>query len=111
MDLYIIEPDLDLDIEMTNTQPEAPMPLGDGVTVIWRVPMAKAAWVPKAIEIAFQVLEAVPAGVAANLITGWVMNRFKGKAQRIVVERQEVEFDEGKLKRIVLEKITRERDG
>ncbi len=35
--------------------------------------MFKSAGIPKMIDVAIQVLEAVPAGVAANIITGWLM--------------------------------------
>ena len=109
MDLYVIGPDQDLDIEMVNSTPADPVPIGDGVTVTWEVPMFKSAGIPKMIDVAVQVLEAVPAGVAANIVTGWIMARFKGRAEKIVIERQEMEFDEGKLKRVVQEMITRER--
>ena len=110
MDLYVIEPDQDLDIEMTNNRPVEPLAVGDGVRVTWQVPMFKSAGIPKMIDVAVQVLEAVPAGVAANIITGWIISRFKGRAEKIVIERQEIEFDDGKLKRIVQETITRERN-
>ena len=106
MELTIIGADTDLDMEMVNSQP---VEIGSGVAVTWQVPMFKSAGIPKMIDIAVQVLEGVPIGVAANIITGWVMNRFKGRAEKIVIERQEVEFDEGKLTRIVFETITRER--
>ena len=71
--------------------------------------MFKSAGIPKMIDIAIQVLEAVPVGIAANIITGWIMNRFKGRAEKIVIAHQEIEFDDGKVKRIVFETITRER--
>lgn len=109
MDLYVVEPDQNLDMEMVNSTPADPVPIGDGVTATWEVPMFKSAGIPKMIDVAVQVLEAVPAGVAANIISGWIMARFKGRAAKVVIERQEVEFDEGKLKRIVHETITRER--
>ena len=52
---------------------------------------------------------AVPISVAANIITGWLMSRFKGRAEKIIIAHQEIEFDDGKVKRIVFETITRER--
>lgn len=109
MDLYVVGPDQDLDIEMVNSTPANPVPIGDGVTVTWEVPMFKSAGIPKMIDVAVQVLEAVPAGVAANIVTNWLMARFKGRAEKVVIERQEMEFDDGKLKRIIHETITRER--
>ena len=109
MDLYIIGPDQDLDIEMVNSTPADPIPIGDGVTVTWEVPMFKSAGIPKMIDVAVLVFEAVPAGVAANIITNWLMARFKGRAEKVVIERQEIEFEDGKLKRIVQETITRQR--
>lgn len=109
MDLTVIGADDALDMEMVNTQPSEPMAIGDGVAVTWQVPMFKSAGIPKMIDVAIQVLEAVPAGVAANIITGWLISRFKGRSQKIVITHQEVEFDEGKLTRIVYDTITRER--
>jgi len=109
MDLTIIATDDELDIEMVNTQPSEPVAIGDGVTVTWQVPMFKSAGIPKMIDVAVQILEAVPAGVAASIITGWLISRFKGRAEKVVVKHQEVEFEEGKLTRIVYDTITRER--
>lgn len=109
MDLTIIATDDELDIEMVNTQPSEPVAIGDGGTVTWQVPMFKSAGIPKMIDAAVQILEAVPAGVAANIITGWLISRFKGRAEKVVVTHQEVEFEEGKLTRIVYDTITRER--
>lgn len=109
MDFYVVGQDEDLDMEMANSTPSDPVQIGDGVTITWEVPMYKSANIPKMIDIAVQVLEAVPAGVAANIITNWIMSRFKGRAEKVVVERQEMEFDEGKLKRVIQETITRER--
>jgi len=33
MDLYVVGPDQDLDIEMVNSTPTDPVPIGEGVTV------------------------------------------------------------------------------
>lgn len=109
MDFYVVGQDEDLDMEMVNSTPSNPVPIGDGVTVTWEVPMYNSAGIPKMVDIAVQVLEAVPAGVAANIVTNWIMGRFKERAEKVVVERQEIEFDEGKLKRVIQETITRER--
>ena len=109
MELTVIGADQALDVEMVNSQPAEPVPIGEGVTVTWEVPMFKAAGIPKMIDVAIQVLEGVPVGVAANIITGWIMSRFKGRAEKIVVTRQEIELDEGTVKRVVVETITRER--
>lgn len=110
MELTIIGADTELDIEMVNSQPTEPVAIGSGVTVTWQVPMFKSAGIPKMIDVVVQVLEGVPIGVAANIITGWILNRFKGRAEKIVIAHQEIEFDDGKMKRIVFETITRERD-
>ena len=110
MELMVIGADQALDMEMINSSSAEPVPIGEGVTVTWQVPMFKAAGIPKMIEVAILVLEAVPTGVAANIITGWIMSRFKGRAEKVVIERKEIEFNEGMVKRIVFETITRERD-
>lgn len=109
MDLTIIGAHDELDMEMVNTQPSEPMAIGDGVAVTWQVPMFKSAGIPKMIDVAIQVFEAVPAGVAANIITGWLISRFKGRAGRIIITQQEVEFEEGKLTHIVYDTIIQER--
>ena len=109
MELTVIGADQALDMKMVNSQPAAPVPIGEDVAVTWQVQMFKSAGIPKMIDIAIQVLESVPASVAANIITGWIMNRFKGRAEKLVISRQEIKFDEDKVKRIVLETITRER--
>lgn len=108
MELTIIGADDELDMEMVNSQPIDPMPIGDGVAVTWQVPMFKSVGIPRMIDVAIQVLEGVPIGIAANIITSWIMSRFKGRAEKIVIERREFEFDEGQVKRIVFETITRE---
>lgn len=109
MELAIIRADTQLDMEMVNSQSVEPLAIGEGVSVTWQVPMFKDAGIPKMIDIAVQVLESVPVGIAANIITGWIMNRFKGRSEKIVIAHQEIKFDEGKVKRIVFETITRER--
>ena len=109
MELTVIGADTELDMEMVDSQPAEPVAIDKGVSVTWQVPMFKSAGIPKMIDITIQVLEGVPIGVAANIITGWIMNRFKGQAEKIVIARQEMEFDEGKVKRIIFETITRER--
>lgn len=111
MDLTVIGADDELDMEMVNTQSLEPVTIGDGVAVSWQVPMFKSAGIPRMVDIAVQILEAVPASVAANIITGWLMNRFRGRAEKIVITHQEVEFEEGELRRTVYETITRERGG
>ncbi|GAA0592758.1 hypothetical protein GCM10009416_33960 [Craurococcus roseus] len=114
MEVGVLNPDVDLDIEMTNSQPEEPLSIGEGVTATWHLPMMKAEGIPKTIELAFQIGGAVAGGVAlnvvANIITSWLMDRFKGRADRLRIERQEIEFEAGAVKRIVLETITRETD-
>lgn len=67
MEIGVLNPDVDLNVEMTNNQ-------------------------------------------VANIITDWLMGRFKGRAEKLRIERQEVEFEAGAMKRIVLETITRETD-
>lgn len=109
MELTVIGADTELDMEMVNSQPVEPITIGSGVAVTWQVPMFKSAGIPKMIDVAIQVLEEVPIGVAANIITGWLMSRFKGRAEKIVIAHQVIEFDDGKVKRIVFDTITRER--
>ncbi|MBP0447788.1 hypothetical protein J8J14_23875 [Roseomonas sp. SSH11] len=112
MEVAVFFPDLDLDVEMTNSQPAEPLAIGDGVTVSWHVPLIKSGDIPKTIEVAFQLAAAVGGGIAlnvvANVITDWLMRRFKGRAEKLVIERQEVEFEAGAIKRIVLETITQD---
>ncbi len=71
--------------------------------------MFKSTDTSKMISVTVIVLEAVSAEIATEIITGWLM-RFKGKAEKIVIERQDVEFDEGKLKHVIQDRLSLERN-
>ena len=47
-----------------------------------------------------------PVGVSASFIAAWIYDKLKGtKVERIFVDRTEVQFDEGSIKKVIEEKI------
>ena len=61
---------------------------------------------PEIVAFAVTVSVNIPPTVAANLITQWLMSKVTKKPEKIVVERTEVEFEEGAIRRIIHEKIS-----
>jgi hypothetical protein len=56
------------------------------------------------VELMLEIGTAVGAGVAANYIYG----KLRRKNSRITIDRTEIEFEEGKIKKFLQEKITKE---
>jgi hypothetical protein len=108
MELIVVAPDDDLHMEMVNERPRSAS-IGEEVSVTWEVPLAKAEGFPRLIELTFHVAGDVSLALAAHLIADWVLARFKGKADKIVVNRREIEFEAGEVRRIIEETITQER--
>ena len=58
----------------------------------------------------------IPTSVAAGMLVNWLWEKLKGRKAKtghftkIAIDRTEVEFDEGEIKRIVYEKITKNAD-
>ena len=51
----------------------------------------------------------VAAGVPATLVADWILGRFRGRAERLTINRRSIDIDdEGQVRRIVTEEITRE---
>lgn len=47
-------------------------------------------------------------GVSSSIVANWLWSKLKGKSGRVVIDRSEVEFEEGQIKRILNEKIDKE---
>ena len=60
-------------------------------------------------EILYSILEfssGATMGVAAGVVANWLYNKLRGKKiGRIIIERTEIEMDEGEIKRIIKEKL------
>ena len=60
---------------------------------------------PEVVAFFITVSAAVPPSVAANLITSWLLSKFPHRPESTIIERSEVEFEEGQLKRVFRERI------
>jgi hypothetical protein len=65
---------------------------------------------PDVVEIGITVALTVPAGVAVNWITKWLIGKPRTNPEKLVIDKIEVEYDAEEIKRIVHEKITWERE-
>jgi len=74
-----------------------------GVVLTWEgEDFAKAAGIPHLIHFAVET----GSGVASGLIAAWLWDRLKGKSIRsVTIDRTVVDFDEGKIKRVLQEHI------
>jgi len=62
----------------------------------------KAAGFP---EILYSILE-YSSGVATGIIANWLYNKLKGKKiEKLMIEKTEVEIEEGEIKRVIEEKL------
>jgi hypothetical protein len=78
---------------------------GDAILTWEGEDFAKAAGIPHLVHFALDV----GSGVASGLITAWLWDKFRGKSIRsISIDRTVVEFDEGKIKRVLQERIEKE---
>ena len=60
---------------------------------------------PEIVAFVVTVSAAIPPSVAASLITEWLLFKIPRKPEKIVIERNELEFEEGEIKRVIQEKI------
>jgi len=105
LDVLSDEPLLSSDVMQSKTlssgETKAQGP-GDAVLTWEGEDFAKAAGIPHLIHFALDV----GSGIASGLMTAWVWDKFKGKSIRsISIDRTLVEFDEGKIKRVLQERI------
>lgn len=81
--------------------------LGDGASITYHGTQIREA--VGTLEILMLSLSIPPGVVASALIASWLWNRLKGRSvQRLVIERTEVELEEGSIRRKITERITRE---
>ncbi len=88
------------------------LPLAEGVTLEYQgTTKSYSVDLPDVVTFALTVIGSVPAAVAANLLTDWIREKLSSRAERIDIDREEIEFDdEERVRRIVREKITRRRE-
>jgi hypothetical protein len=54
----------------------------------------------------YQFVMAVASGVTAKLIADWLCDKFRGHAQKVTINRREIDLDdEGQVRRVVEEEI------
>jgi hypothetical protein len=83
--------------------------LGSGVTLKGDfLVLRKADNFPYLASIIVGIVAGTPAAVAANLITSWLLNPER-RIEKVTIDNMEIELDESQIKRIVIEKITKER--
>jgi hypothetical protein len=47
-------------------------------------------------------------GVASSLVATWLYDKFKGKTEKVAINRAVIELDKGEIKRIIEEEIKKE---
>ena len=96
----------------TSIQSGDQLSLADGVTLEFqRTTKRYSIDLPDVVTFALTVIGSVPAAVAADLLTDWIREKLSSRAERIDIDREEIEFDdEERVRRIVREKITHRRE-
>ncbi len=88
------------------------LPLAEGVTLEYQgtVKYYSVDW-PDIVTFVLEYGTAVSAGVVATRLTDWIREKVGSRVERIEVDREEIELDkEGRIRRIIREKITRSRE-
>ncbi len=120
MNLYIVTPNSETHMGWVNSQPRpsdpdnwdspiTPVAIADGVIATWTAPLLKAQGFPQTLDFVLAVSRDLSVSVAAGLIVEWIVSNFKGKAEKVFIERTEVTFEHGELLKVVTETIKRER--
>ena len=109
LSVIIFEPEKALQNEMIASQSKEGIAIGTGVTATWEVPFAKAFGIPEAIDITLALARDMSVGIIAHSIVEWLLVTFKGRSEKITINRKESTFDRGELTKIVEETITYER--
>jgi len=87
---------------------ETVITLTPGVVVAWNGTRAfKAANVPSVVEIGVEVAVGATGAVLANAIWSWLSSKLKSPPKTISIDRIEVEFEEGAVKQLLMERIER----
>jgi hypothetical protein len=108
--ISVVGPEAGLLTEMINSRPTEALTLGPGVKIIWRVPFGKDAQGLSVIDVVIFLGETLVPSVVASLIAEWIMSKFRGRAERLIINKKECEFDQGKIAKIVEETIQYERE-
>lgn len=82
--------------------------LADGVDATLHPGMAyKSLGLPEVTGFAVAVVQSMPASVVADIIWNWLSTRLKTRPVTTTIDRLEVEFEEGAVKRLIVERMTK----
>lgn len=83
--------------------------INDDLSVTWHSTFIRKEFgVPEIMSFTVDVASNIPAAVAADLIWRWLSSRLKKRPEKVVIERTEVVFEEGAVKRVITERMTKE---
>ena len=99
-----------LSSEMMASQSKQAVPIGPGVIATWKVPFAKIHGFRYVIEITLILAKEVAISIGAHSVVEWIMAKFNGRSEKVIINRKECTFDHGELTKIVEETITYERN-
>jgi hypothetical protein len=109
LEIEIVRPEGTLKDDMFASQGGEGVSIGRaGVTATWKVPLVKA-FGGDLIAITLTLASDIPIHIAVQLIADWIMDKFRGRSEKIFINRKEVTFDHGDLTKILQETITYER--
>jgi hypothetical protein len=87
----------------------AKVQIGDGVALSYEgALLRKAEGFPSVIALAAEFGVAVTAQIAANAIWAYLASRLKKPPVKLTIEHIDVEFEEGKVKRLIVETLKKE---
>jgi PIN domain len=75
-----------------------------------RVPLGKDAQALSVIDVVIFLGETVVPSVVGSLVASWILSRFRGRAERLIINTKECEFDEGKISKSIEQTIHYERE-
>jgi hypothetical protein len=78
----------------------------DGLTIRYEgMLLSRGADIPPVMQFILDVAANIPASIIAT----WIVSRFRGRAEKVTINRRTIDLDdEGQVRRIVEEEVTRE---
>ena len=105
-----------LDFELFEIREKTTFSVGDqkslpgGFTMIFDgVTVRKAIGFPETITLVITFAGTVVSSVAINLLSSWLYDKLKGRAETLRIDRREIHIDKGEITRIIEESIRQER--
>jgi hypothetical protein len=94
-------------LEATSLSPGQALELADGLVVNYRGTLVRKSvgW-PEVSAFLLAVASNLPASVAADLIWNWLKSKLSSPPERLTIDRTVIEFEEGEVKRVIVEKIS-----